>query len=182
MSSQVIWGAGVPSTEHCSTKSWPSMTLQSFRTLENEGAASILASPVNTENREAISDHSWPTLVTDCSYPKSCRQTPHCLQHPGLSLLPGFTLSRFIPGRRHVQCRDLEPETEELEGVFFTVTKCPRSGSAPGLGLPSLPWDSGTSCLVLVFAILEHPQTSFFLPFLVLLYFLVSLIFFMSHW
>lgn len=72
-SSQVIRGTGVPCTEHCSTKSWPSMTVQSFRTLEKEGATSIKAGPVRAENRQDISDPSCPILATDCIPSKSHR-------------------------------------------------------------------------------------------------------------
>lgn len=72
-SSQVIWGTGVPCTEHWSTKSWPSTTVQSFRTLEKEGGASIKAGPVRAESRQVISDPSWPILATDYSHSKSHR-------------------------------------------------------------------------------------------------------------
>lgn len=51
LSSQVIWGAGVPRTEHRSTKSWPSMTTLSFRTLENEGAVCVRFGPVKANIR-----------------------------------------------------------------------------------------------------------------------------------
>lgn len=51
LSSQVIRGTGVPCTEHRSTKSWPSMTVQSFRALENEGATSNTAGSVRAKDR-----------------------------------------------------------------------------------------------------------------------------------
>lgn len=59
------------------------------------------------------------------------------------------------------------------------VTKHPRSGGAQE---PPLPWDAGMACLILTSAILEQHQSAFFPPFLVLPYFLMSLIFLVSHW
>lgn len=180
LSSQVIRGTGVPCTEHCSTKSWPSTTVQSFRTLENEGAASITASPVKAENRQAISDHSWPVLLTDR------RLAPHCPGRPGLaSLVAWLCLTHHHTGKQAAPLRQRPGAWGRVTGRgFCTVTRHPRSGSAQDeAGLLS----SGTqvpphspSCLDF-----HYPGASAELllpPFLVLFYFLVSFIVFdVSH-
>ena len=155
-SSQVIWGTGVPCTEHRSTKSWPSMTVQSFRTLDNEGATSIVASSSRAKNRQAVSDHSWPILAEDYSHLTSFRQTPHCPVPPGLPWRPGFVLSIFtlnFPLQRpgvcgSETCRGFSPSQNTGGLDMLRTWACPSP-----LGL-------GTSCIILPFAMLEHPQSS----------------------
>lgn len=176
----MIRGTGVPFTEHFSTKSWPSMIVQSFRTLENEGATSTTASPMRRKSRQTISDHNWPILLADCSHPKSCRQQPHCPGHPGLPWSPGFALSIFILGNRYTFSADTWSLKQRSWQRLFHGHKTPPVWEGSGASSP-LGRRHGLSCLVLTSAILEHHQSTFFPPFLVLLYFLMSLIFLMSH-
>lgn len=175
----MIWGTGIPCTEHCSTKSWPSMTVQSFRTLDSEGAASIVASSAKAKNRQAISDHSRPILAEGCSHPKSCRQTPHC---PGLLGLlpwrPGFVSSVITLNFPLQRPGVWGSET----GRGFSLAQ--NTGGLEVLGTGACPSPPGPRHL-LSYLDCRYPGASpelLFLPSLALLYFLVSFIFFMSHW
>lgn len=147
LSSQVIRGTGVPSTEHCSTKSWPSETAQSFRTLENEGATSALARPARVKNRWAISNHCWPVVVYWPVTP-SFAKTHHCPQHPGLA--HGLALPYLSSHWEAGSATGVEPwglRQSDWQG-FFTSTEHPRPGGAQDVGLPPLLWDSGGPDLV----------------------------------
>lgn len=101
LSSQVIRGTGVPRTEHRSTKSWPSTTTLSFRTLENEGATCAKSDPVKANNRRSLSDVAhppagWPVI------PSLVRQTPNCLG-PWASSTAGYASPTSMLGEEKHQ-------------------------------------------------------------------------------